>query len=178
MKTLLRIFAPLSTSSPDFANQQGFRTVHAVQMAGRGPYGASSSRKRTDQITDANVATARFALFLVGLFAWLAIALAAIGTYGVISYPVSRRTHEFGLRLALGANRWHVVRLVLGQSAVLAATGVALGLLGALALGRVLRSLIYEVSPADPITFATVALLVVAVAVLACYLPARRANAS
>ena len=74
----------------------------------------------------------------------------------MISYSVSRRTHEFGLRLALGANRWHVVRLVLGQSAILAATGVALGLLGALALARALRSLIYEVSPADPATFATV----------------------
>ena len=147
------------------------REVHRLD-----PTLAVADLRLMDKITDANVATARFALFLVGLFAALAIALAAIGTYGVISYSVSRRTHEFGLRLALGANRWHVVRLVLGQSALLAATGVALGLLGALALARVLRSLIYEVSPADPITFATVALLVLAVAAVACYLPARRAT--
>ncbi len=147
------------------------REVHRLD-----PTLAVADLRLMDQITDANVATARFALFLVGLFAALAIALAAIGTYGVISYSVSRRTHEFGLRLALGATRWHVVRLVLGQSAVLAATGVALGLLGALALARVLRSLIYEVSPADPITFATTALVVLAVAALACYLPARRAT--
>ncbi|HXJ96949.1 MAG TPA: ABC transporter permease [Terriglobia bacterium] len=149
------------------------REVHRID-----PALAVADLRLMDQITDANVSTARFALFLVALFAVLAIALAAIGTYGVISYSVSRRTHEFGLRLALGASRWHVVRLVLGQSTVLAASGVALGLLGALALARVLRSLIYEVSPADPVTFATAALLVLAVAVLACYLPARRATES
>lgn len=147
------------------------REVHRLD-----PTLAVADLRLMDQIADAGVATARFAFFLVGLFAALAIALAAIGTYGVISYSVSRRTHEFGLRMALGANRWQVVRLVLGQSAVLAVTGVALGLVGALALARVLRSLIYEVSPADPATFAVVALLVLAVAALACYLPARRAT--
>ena len=147
------------------------REVHRLD-----PTLAVADVRLMDQIADAGVATARFAFFLVGLFAALAIALAAIGTYGVISYSVSRRTHEFGLRMALGANRWQVVRLVLGQSALLTITGVVLGLLGALALGRVLRSLIYEVSPADPVTFAAVALLVFAVASLACYLPARRAT--
>ena len=129
-----------------------------------------------DQITDANLASARFAFFLVGLFAALAVGLAAVGTYGVIAYSVGRRSHEFGLRMALGASRWDVVRLVFGRGVTLAAIGVALGLLAGLGLARVLRSLIYEVSPADPLTFGAVAVLVFSVAALACYLPARRAT--
>ena len=129
-----------------------------------------------DQITDANISAPRFAFFLVGLFAVLAIVLAAIGTYGVISYSVSQRTHEFGLRMALGATPWDVRRLVISQGVKLAFTGVALGVFVALVLARVLRSLIYEVSSADPLTFTTVSMLVIFVALLACYLPARRAT--
>jgi predicted permease len=123
-----------------------------------------------DQIADANVSTPRFALFLVALFAALALTLAAIGIYGVISYAVSQRTREFGLRMALGAQAGDVRRLVLRQGVKLALMGVALGLVGALALGRVLWSLLYQVSAADPATFTSVA-------ALACYLPARRATA-
>jgi ABC-type antimicrobial peptide transport system permease subunit len=130
-----------------------------------------------DDIADANVSTSRFALFLVALFAALALTLAAIGIYGVISYAVSQRTHEFGLRMALGAQPGDVRRLVLRQGVKLAIAGVALGLAGALALGRVLWSLLYEVSAADPVTFTSVSGLSIAVAALACYLPARRATA-
>ena len=130
-----------------------------------------------DEIADANVSTPRFALFLVALFAGLALTLAAIGIYGVISYAVSQRTHEFGLRMALGAQPGDVRRLVLRQGVKLALAGVALGLVGALALGRVLWSLLYEVSAADPVTFTSVSALAIAVAALACYLPARRATA-
>ncbi|MGA2738766.1 MAG: ABC transporter permease [Bryobacteraceae bacterium] len=130
-----------------------------------------------DDIADANVSTPRFALFLVALFAGLALALAAIGIYGVISYAVSQRTREFGLRMALGAQAGDVRRLVLRQGVNLALLGVALGLVGALALGRVLWSLLYQVRPADPATFVSVAALAIAVAALACYLPARRATA-
>ncbi|HXM44021.1 MAG TPA: ABC transporter permease [Bryobacteraceae bacterium] len=130
-----------------------------------------------DDIADANVSTPRFALFLVALFAGLALALAAIGIYGVISYAVSQRTREFGLRMALGAQAGDVRRLVLRQGVKLALLGVALGLVGALALGRVLWSLLYQVRPADPVTFTAVAALAIAVAALACYLPARRATA-
>jgi ABC-type antimicrobial peptide transport system permease subunit len=130
-----------------------------------------------DDIADANVSTPRFALFLVALFAGLALALAAIGIYGVISYAVSQRTREFGLRMALGAQAEDVRRLVLRQGVNLALLGVALGLVGALALGRVLWSLLYQVRPADPATFVSVAALAIAVAALACYLPARRATA-
>jgi predicted permease len=129
-----------------------------------------------DDIADANVSTPRFALFLVALFAALALTLAAIGIYGVISYAVSQRTHEFGLRMALGARPQDVQRLVLRQGVQLALVGVVLGLVGALAFGRVLWSLLYEVSAADPMTFISVSAIAIAVAALACYLPARRAT--
>ncbi|HEY6293029.1 MAG TPA: ABC transporter permease [Terriglobia bacterium] len=147
------------------------REVHRLD-----PALAVANIRLMDQIADAGVSTARFAFFLVGLFAALAITLAAIGTFGVISYSVSRRTHEFGLRMALGADRWSLMRLVLGQGVVLALAGAALGVLCGLALARVLRSLIYDVSPSDPATFTVVSLIVVAVALLACYLPAQRAT--
>lgn len=129
-----------------------------------------------DQITDASISAPRFAFFLVGLFAALAMVLAAIGTYGVISYSVNQRTHEFGLRMALGATPWGVQRLVILQGIKLALAGVALGVVAALVLARVLRSLIYEVSAADPLTFTMVSMIVIIVALLACYLPARRAT--
>jgi len=129
-----------------------------------------------DDITDANVSTPRFALFLVALFAGLAAVLAAIGIYGVISYAVSQRTQEFGLRMALGANAGDVLGLVLRQGVRLALIGVAAGLVGALLLGRVLHSLLYEVSPADPATYVLVAVSATAIAAVACYVPARRAT--
>jgi predicted permease len=129
-----------------------------------------------DQIADASVATPRFGLFLVGLFAALALTLAAIGIYGVISYSVSQRTHEFGMRIALGAQSWDVLGLVLAQGVKLAILGVGVGVICALALARILGNLLYEVSPADPVTFAAVSLGAMAIAVLACYVPARRAT--
>jgi predicted permease len=128
-----------------------------------------------DQVADESFATPRFAFSLVGLFAGLAIVLAAIGTYGVISYSVSQRLPEFGLRLALGAPPRDVLRMVLGQAARLAVGGAAIGLVVALTLARVLRSMIYDVSPADPMTFVSVVTMVIGIALLACYLPARRA---
>ncbi len=131
-----------------------------------------------DKIADEGIATPRFAFFLVGLFAALAIILAAIGTYGVISYSVSQRIPEFGLRLALGAPPSSVLRLVLGQAMRLALAGAALGLVVALMLARVVQSLIYNVSASDPVTFAAVGLMVIAVALIACYIPARRATRS
>jgi ABC-type antimicrobial peptide transport system permease subunit len=128
-----------------------------------------------DQIADSSVATPRLAFILVGSFAGLAIILAMIGTYGVISYSVNQRSAEFGLRMALGAQRRDVLRLVLLQAAVLVVAGTASGVVLALALARLLQNLIYEVSPSDPETFAVVGLIVVVVAMLACYIPARRA---
>jgi predicted permease len=128
-----------------------------------------------DQVADESIATPRFAFSLVGLFAGLAIILAAIGTYGVISYSVSQRIPEFGLRLALGAPPRDVLRMVLAQAARLAVTGAVVGVVVALALARVLRSMMYNVSPGDPVTFVSVSLMVIAIALVACYLPARRA---
>ena len=129
-----------------------------------------------DEIVYGSVATPRFAFVLVGLFAGLAIVLAAIGTYGVISYSVSQRTSEFGLRVALGAQRGDVIRLVLAQAAKLVFAGTAVGLVLAVTLARVLKNLIYNVSPADPLTFVSVGFIVIAIAVLACYIPALRAT--
>ncbi len=129
-----------------------------------------------DQIVAGSVATPRFAFILVGLFAGLAILLAAIGTYGVISYSVTQRTPEFGLRMALGAQRLDVLRLVLTQAAKLVLSGTAIGIVLALAMARALKSLIYEVSPTDPMTFTAIAFAVVAVAIFACYIPARKAT--
>ena len=114
-----------------------------------------------DQVATASVATPKFAFALVGMFAALAMVLAAIGTYGVIAYSVSQRTPEFGLRMALGAQRGDVLRLVMAQAAALVLSGTVIGIGLALVLGRVLKSLIYEVSAADPLTFAVVGLMVV-----------------
>jgi putative ABC transport system permease protein len=112
----------------------------------------------------------------VGLFAGLAIVLAAVGVYGVMAYTVSQRAQEFGLRLALGAQRGELVRLVLAQSARLVVPGAILGVLLTLGLGRVVRSLIYGVSPADPMILGSVVLLLLFVALIASYRPALRAT--
>ena len=98
-----------------------------------------------------------------------------IGIYGVISYSVVQRTHEIGVRMALGAAPGDVMRLILGQGAMLAMVGIVFGLAGALALTRFLRSLLFEIKPNDPTTFMGVAILLMIVALLACYIPARRA---
>jgi hypothetical protein len=110
-----------------------------------------------DEIAERSFATHRFTLFLVGLFAAFALALAAGGIYGVISYSVNQRMHEVGMRMALGARGWDVMRLVLGHGVKIAAAGVILGLASATAMARVIRTLLYEVSGTDPVTFAGVA---------------------
>jgi predicted permease len=128
------------------------------------------------EVADATVATPRFAFVLVAMFAGLAILLAAIGTYGVIAYSVSRRTPEFGLRMALGAQRMDVLLLVLRQAAVLTFSGAMLGMAFALLVGRVLKSMIYEVNPSDPLIYSVAGVFVIAMALAACYLPARKAT--
>ena len=105
----------------------------------------------------------------------MALVLAAVGLYGVLAYTVTHRHREIGIRLALGASKRNVLSLVIGQGMKLALTGVAIGIVAALALTRVIRSLLYGVTPTDPLTFAGVSLLLVAIALFACWLPARRA---
>jgi predicted permease len=131
--------------------------------------------KLMNQVADASVSTPRFTFVLVSLFAGLAILLAGIGAYGVIAYSVTQRTPEFGLRVALGAQRGELLRMVLGQSARLVVPGIILGLVLASSLGRILQTLLYGVRPADPLILASVTLLVLIVSLLASYAPARRA---
>jgi len=128
------------------------------------------------QLVSDSVSTRTFTLILLGLFSGLALVLAAIGIYGVISYSVAQRTRDIGIRMALGASRSDVLRDVLGLGARLTAIGLALGLAGALAATRVLSSLLYGVRSTDAITFTAVSLLLMAVALFASYLPARRAT--
>jgi ABC-type antimicrobial peptide transport system permease subunit len=131
--------------------------------------------KLMNEVADSSVATPRFTFALVGLFAGLAMVLAAIGAYGVISYTVGQRAPEFGLRVALGAKRGDLLRMVLVQSAKLTLPGILLGVALALSLGRVVRGLVYGVSPSDPLILTAVVLLVLVVALLASFIPARRA---
>ncbi|MGB6684151.1 MAG: FtsX-like permease family protein, partial [Candidatus Acidiferrum sp.] len=144
-------------------------------VRGLDPQLALGSVRTMDEVISRSTASRRFSLVLVGAFAALALVLAAIGIYAVLAYTVARRTHEIGLRMALGARRGDVVRLILGQGLRVTAIGIICGLAGALCLTRFLQSLLYEVQPTDPPTFAGVLLLLVIVSVAASYLPARRA---
>jgi putative ABC transport system permease protein len=125
---------------------------------------------------DQSLMPARLIATLSSLFALLALVLACVGLYGVMSYSVTRRTHEIGLRLALGAETRDVLRLVVGQGASLTMTGAGMGVLGALGLTRFLSSLLYGVKPTDPLTFIAASLILMAVGLVACYVPARRAT--
>src|SRR5438477_9618125 len=127
------------------------------------------------QTVSGSLAQRRFILEMVGLFALTALFLAAIGIYGVISYIATERTHEIGIRLALGASRSNILRIVLRQGLRLACVGSAFGLVGAVMVSHLMAGLLYGVRPTDPLTFAGVAFLFLGVALLACYLPARRA---
>jgi putative ABC transport system permease protein len=128
-----------------------------------------------DQLVSSSLKRPRFNLLLLSIFAAAALLLASVGLYGVISYSVTQRAHEIGIRLALGAQVGDVLKLVLGQGMKLVVIGTAIGLIAAVALSSVLTSMLYEVSATDPATFAGVAALLAAVALLACYVPARRA---
>ncbi|MGC2581510.1 MAG: FtsX-like permease family protein, partial [Acidobacteriaceae bacterium] len=123
-----------------------------------------------------NLAARRTSMILLAIFAALALILACIGIYGVIAYLVGQRTHEIGVRMALGAERRDVLRLILGQGIRMALAGVALGIVLALSLTRLMSSQLYGVSARDPFTFAAVALVLIAVALIACWIPARRAT--
>ncbi len=129
-----------------------------------------------EQTLSQTVAQPRFNLILLGLFALVALSLAAVGIYGVLANAVRQRTREMGVRLALGARPGAVFRLVIGQGMGLAIVGIGIGLCGAFAMTRYLESLLYEVKPTDPLTFGGVVILLLIVALLACWIPARRAT--
>jgi predicted permease len=129
-----------------------------------------------DSIISSSLAARRFSMVLLGIFAGLALIMSCVGIYGVISYLASQCTHEIGIRMALGAQKKDVLRLVVSQGLKLTTVGVAIGIIGALDLTRFLSSLLYGVTPTDPLTFVTVSLILTGVALLACYIPARRAT--
>ena len=162
-----------------------------IAVAVRGPVSATTvagaihsidkdlpvGRIRTMQeIVSQSIGLHRLAAQLVGIFAAIALALAVIGTYGVMAYSVAQRTHEFGIRLALGATRADVLRLVLRQALILTAAGIALGLIASVAVTRFMVSILFEVRPGDPLVFGLAAMILGVVAMLAGYLPARRAT--
>jgi putative ABC transport system permease protein len=131
-------------------------------------------RTLTSRVSDAT-AQARFSALLLTVFAAAALALATIGIYGVISFAVAQRTREIGIRVALGADRGAILRLVVGQGTTVAAVGLVLGVAAALAATRVLRALLFDVTPTDPLTLITVVALLAIAALVACWIPALRA---
>ncbi len=145
--------------------------VHSIQ-----PNEPISQIVTMDESWSNSLAVRRFQMLLLSAFAALALVIATVGIYGVISYAVSQRMHEIGIRMALGAQAVDVLRMLIWRGMSLALIGVALGLAAALALTRVMKILLFEVSATDPATFALVALSLVGVAFIACCIPARRAT--
>ena len=164
-----------SDSSLRFASSRYFQQPPPARFASIDPdvpvYDIATMR---DRLAEA-LSTQRANMALMGVFAALALLLAAIGIFGVIAYMVNRRSLEIGIRMALGAQRSDVLKMVLGHGMILALAGIAIGLGGALAATRALRTLLFEISPSDPWTLAAAALLFAGVAAAACYIPARRA---
>jgi putative ABC transport system permease protein len=128
------------------------------------------------EIVSDRTAQRRFAVMLITVFAAVALLLAAVGIYGVMSYAVAQRTQEIGIRMALGAERRDILRMVLRHGGLMAVIGIGLGVTVALGLARLITSLLFQVSATDPPTFSVVPVVLIAVALLACYIPARRAT--
>jgi len=129
-----------------------------------------------EQTLDQSLITQRLSMMLLAFMASLALILAAVGIYGVMSYAVTQRTHEIGIRMAIGAQRRDVFKMVIGRGMLLALIGVAVGLVGAFALTRLMATMLYGVEPTDPATFVSIGILLTAVALIACYVPGRRAT--
>jgi putative ABC transport system permease protein len=145
----------------------------AVEAADRNQ--AVSSVQTLREIMQTSTAPQRFRALLLGLFAVLAVVLAAIGVFGVMAYSVSQRTHEIGVRVAVGARPGNILALAIGQGMFIAAIGLGIGLAGAASLTRFLSSFLYDVKPTDFLTFVSALILLTATVLLACYIPARRA---
>ena len=157
--------------SPDALGDSIRREVEAID-----PNIPIFAVRTLDEVVSRSFAQRRFALQLVGAFAVVALLLAAIGIYGVMAYSVSQRTHEIGIRMALGAQRLDILRMAIGEGMILAVFGLIPGLIGSAILTRFLQSMLYSVKPSDPITFGAIPVLLGAVALLACGIPAHRAT--
>ena len=129
-----------------------------------------------DALVSRSLGERRFNLLLLCAFATIALVLAGVGIYGLISFSISQRTHEIGVRMALGARARDITRMILGEGIALALAGVTAGVVGALVLTRLLKGFLFGVTPTDPVTFAAISALLVALALVASYLPARRAT--
>jgi predicted permease len=159
------------TQGPPGDEANVIRTTMAQVNSNEVVYGVQTM----DEVVAGSLADRRFSMILLGVFALLALVLSSIGIYGVISYLVGQRTHEIGIRMALGAQRGDVLKLVLGQGMRMALVGVGIGLVAAIALTRLMSKMLFSVSATDPITLIGVSVLLTVVALLACYIPARRA---
>jgi putative ABC transport system permease protein len=129
-----------------------------------------------DEIVAKSMAARRFALEILGIFAIVAFLLACVGIYGVMAYAISQRTGEIGLRMALGARRSDILRIVLSEAGLIVVAGVGAGLMGSLVLTRFLQTLLFDIKPTDPLTFGTLTILLAGVALLASFIPARKAS--
>jgi ABC-type antimicrobial peptide transport system permease subunit len=159
-----------TNSAPDAVAGSARRAIHGID-----PAVPLANIATLTELTDATMVSDRFSMLLLGFFGALALFLAAVGIYGVISYTVGQQTREIGIRVALGARRQDVFKMVLARGLRLALTGVGLGLMAALATGRALAGLLYGVKANDPLTFVIVSLALTFVALMASFLPARRA---
>jgi putative ABC transport system permease protein len=178
----LQVYVPVSYNFPHHVivrTSGDLRTsAPAVRAVSRelAPNAPAPEFEWMEESLDSQVALPRFYLVLFGAFASAGLLLAALGTYGVMSYSVAARTHDIGVRMALGAERAEILRMVVGKGLFLTGLGTALGFAGSFALTSFLEKLLYEVRPHDPVTLIGAALLLGAVALVACYIPARRAT--
>lgn len=173
-KEFARGFNVFVRSKTPLASQAFFESIRQELVATDGDMIVYDNESE-EEVVARSIASQRFSLILLGAFAGLALLLAGIGIYGVLSYLVGQRTREIGVRMALGAQRLDVLRMVLGDGVRMTIAGAFIGLVAALALTRLMASMLFGVRPADPATFAAVAVLLCGIALFACYLPARRA---
>jgi putative ABC transport system permease protein len=181
----LDLYVPYAQWQPGFVNHFAIRSTLAPaqalalvrrEVAALDPTLAVSRVATMDELVAAQLARPRFNAVLLNWLSALALLLAGTGIYGVMAYAVAERTSELGLRIALGAQARDILRLVIGQGMVLVVTGIAIGLLASIALTRLLTNLLFAVSPTDPLVFAGIVALLTFVALVACYIPARRAT--
>lgn len=172
---ILQRFLPTTFVVRTTVDPLGLGTAVKQAMLEEDPHLALAHVRSLDQLLERSIATEQFYMLLLGIFATLGLTLATVGIYGSMSYSVAQRTKEIGIRIALGARGGNIIRVVIGQGVRLTLLGIVIGLGAAIALTRLIESLLFGVSATDPVTFAAIALLMTAVALLACYIPARRA---